>query len=49
MSESAAKVAVHRLRQRVGELLRSEIAHTVESPAEVDDEVRALFEALRVG
>jgi RNA polymerase sigma-70 factor (ECF subfamily) len=49
MSESAAKVAVHRLRQRFGELLRSEIAHTVESPAEVDDEVRALFEALRVG
>jgi RNA polymerase sigma-70 factor (ECF subfamily) len=49
MSESAAKVAVHRLRQRFGELLRSEIAQTVESPAEVDDEIRALFDALRVG
>jgi RNA polymerase sigma-70 factor (ECF subfamily) len=49
MTDTAAKVAVHRLRQRFGELLRAEIAHTVESAAEIDDEIRALFEALRVG
>lgn len=48
ISEGAAKVAVHRLRRRFGELLRAEIAQTVESPAEIDDEIRALFEALRM-
>lgn len=47
MTENAVKVAVHRLRQRFGELLREEIAETVSTPEEVDDEVRTLFEALR--
>jgi RNA polymerase sigma-70 factor (ECF subfamily) len=47
LSEGAVKVAVHRLRQRYRELLREEIAHTVAGPAEVEDEVRALFAALR--
>lgn len=45
-SEGAVKVAVHRLRQRYRELLRSEIADTVASPAEIDDEIRNLFAAL---
>lgn len=36
-------VSVHRLRQRFRKLVRSEVAQTVESPAEVDDELRALF------
>jgi len=40
------KVAVHRLRQRYRELLRAEIANTVASPDEVDDELRHLFAAL---
>jgi hypothetical protein len=31
---------VHRLRQRCGELFRDEIAHTVASPDEIEDEVR---------
>lgn len=35
MSEGAARVAVHRLRQRYGELLRREVAHTVSSEEEV--------------
>lgn len=48
MTENAVKVAVHRLRQRFGELLREEIAETVATPEEVDDEVNTLFEALRV-
>lgn len=47
LSEGATKVAVHRLRQRFGELLRAEILQTVATPDEVDEEVRALFEALR--
>lgn len=46
LSEGAVKVAVHRLRQRYAELLRAEIAQTVRSPAEVEDELRHLFQAL---
>jgi RNA polymerase sigma-70 factor (ECF subfamily) len=46
MSEGAVRVALHRLRRRFGELLRSEIAHTVATPAEVDEEIRHLFAAI---
>lgn len=46
MSESAVKVAVHRLRQRYGALLREEVARTVEDSARVDDELRYLFSVL---
>ena len=47
MTEGALKVAVHRLRQRYGELVRAEIAQTVAGPAEVDQELRDLLAALR--
>ena len=43
MSENAVKTAVSRLRRRYRELLREEIAHTVSSPAEVEEEIRHLF------
>jgi RNA polymerase sigma factor (sigma-70 family) len=43
MSESAVKVAVHRMRHRYGEILREEIERTVGSPAEVQDELRHLL------
>ena len=43
MTETAVKAAVHRLRQRYGRLLREEIAETVASPAEVDEELRHLL------
>lgn len=46
MSESAVKVAVHRLRRRFGALLREEVAQTVEDEARVDDELRYLFSSL---
>ena len=46
MSEGAVRVAVHRLRQRYGELLRKEIAQTVDKPEEVDEEMRYLLTAL---
>ncbi len=46
MNEGAVKVALHRLRRRFGELLRSEIAHTVSSPEEIDDEIHQLFAAI---
>ncbi len=44
LSETAVKVTVHRLRQRYRELLREEVAHTVNRPEEVDEEMRYLFE-----
>lgn len=43
MSEGAVTVAVHRMRRRYGELLRGEVAATVSSPEEVDDEIRHLM------
>ena len=46
MSETAVKVTVHRLRQRYRELLREEIAHTVTHLAEIDEEMRYLFEVV---
>jgi RNA polymerase sigma factor (sigma-70 family) len=49
MSEAAVKVAVHRLRQRYRELLREEIARTVQSAEEVEEELRHLFRVLSAG
>ena len=46
LKEGAIKVAVHRLRRRYGELLRTEISHTVSDPCEVEDEVRHLISVL---
>jgi RNA polymerase sigma factor (sigma-70 family) len=46
LSESAVKSAVHRLRQRYRKLLREEIAQTVATPGEVDDELRHLLSVL---
>ena len=43
LSEGAVKVAVHRLRHRFRECLREQIAQTVSTPAEADDEIRQLF------
>jgi RNA polymerase sigma-70 factor (ECF subfamily) len=38
-------VAVHRLRKRYRELLRQEIAQTLSEPANIEDELEALFRA----
>jgi len=46
MKEGAIKVAVHRLRQRYGEQLRLQIAHTIDDPSRVDEELKSLFAAL---
>lgn len=46
ITEGAARVAVHRLRKRCGELLRDEIAQTVAGSDQIDDEIRGLFAAL---
>jgi RNA polymerase sigma-70 factor (ECF subfamily) len=45
-TEGAIKTAAHRLRRRWRELLRAEVAGTLSDPADVDDEIRGLFEAL---
>jgi DNA-directed RNA polymerase specialized sigma24 family protein len=42
MTEGAVKVAVHRLRKRFRELLRQEIAQTLDDDADVEDELRYL-------
>lgn len=47
MSEGAVKVSVHRLRQRYGELLRAEVAQTVSTPDEVNEELRYLISVVR--
>ncbi len=46
VSANAIDVAVHRLRQRFGALLRNLVAETVSSEAEVDDELRHLMSVL---
>ena len=43
MTEVAVRGAMHRLRQRFGQYIRDEIADTVASPDEIDDEVRHLL------
>ncbi len=47
VSESAVKSMIHRLRQRHGELVREEIAHTVPTVAEIDEELCYLVAVLR--
>ena len=46
MSESAVKVAVFRLRERFGRLLREEVAHTLADPAMIDEEINFLLKAI---
>lgn len=46
LSESAVKVAIHRLRKRFRELIRAEVGQTVDDAAEVDTELKYLVEVL---
>lgn len=46
LTESAVKSAVFRMRQRYRELVREEVANTVDSPAEVDAEIRHLINVI---
>lgn len=45
MEEGAIRVAVHRLRKRYRQLLADEVAQTLSNPAQVEEEMRALFSA----
>jgi len=46
VTNSAIKVAVHRMRKRYREALRAEIAETVAEPAQVEEEIRYLMVTL---
>jgi RNA polymerase sigma-70 factor (ECF subfamily) len=43
LTEAAVKMAVQRLRARYREILRAEIADTVATPEEIEEEIRHLF------
>ncbi len=49
ISETAVKVAIHRLRVRFREILRAEVAATVHDPAETADELRHLIAIVSAG
>jgi RNA polymerase sigma factor (sigma-70 family) len=46
VTTGAVKTLIHRLRKRYTALLREEVGCTVSDPAEIDEEIRALCEAL---
>ena len=46
LNANALKVAVHRLKRRFREVLKAEVAGTLEDPGAVESEMRALFAAL---
>lgn len=47
LTEAAAKQTASRMRKRYRALLREEIAQTISSPEEIDDEIRNLFLILK--
>lgn len=47
LSVSGVKTIVHRMRKRYRSILREEVGRTVSDPANIDEEIRALCEALR--
>jgi DNA-directed RNA polymerase specialized sigma24 family protein len=47
MTENAVRQAFHRFRQRYQSLLREEIAHTVATPGDIEDELRHLIAVVR--
>jgi RNA polymerase sigma-70 factor (ECF subfamily) len=49
LSEASVKVIVHRMRRHYRELIRDEIANTLNDPREVDSEMRYLFSVLTGG
>jgi RNA polymerase sigma factor (sigma-70 family) len=46
ITTAAVKTLIHRMRRRYSRLLREEVSRTVSDPAEIDDEIHALCEAL---
>jgi RNA polymerase sigma-70 factor (ECF subfamily) len=46
VSATAVKVALHRLRRRLGELVREQVLATLADPGELEEELGRLLEAL---
>jgi RNA polymerase sigma factor (sigma-70 family) len=46
MSQAGVKSCIYRLRQRYGELIRDEIAETVDGPEQVEEELQHLLDAM---
>jgi RNA polymerase sigma factor (sigma-70 family) len=46
MNEGAVKVAIHRLRRRLRDVIKNEISQTVKNRADIDPEMHDLLEAL---
>ena len=47
LSAAAVGMSIHRMRRRYGELLRQEVASTLQDPADVDDEIQLLLQTMR--
>src|SRR4029079_11300911 len=47
LNEGAVKVAIHRLRRRFRDLVKSEIGRTLKDPSQTDQELDCLMAALR--
>lgn len=47
VSEGALRVELHRLKQTFRTILRAEIAHTVSTPTEIDEELRHLIAVMQ--
>jgi DNA-directed RNA polymerase specialized sigma24 family protein len=46
VADASVAVLVHRMRQRYRQLVRAQVAQTITSPAELEEEMRHLFEVL---
>lgn len=46
MTDAAVRVCLHRMRKRLGQLIRKHIQNTVEKAEQVDDEIRNLMQLL---
>lgn len=49
LSSAAVAMSIHRMRRRYGELLRQEVASTLDDPADVQDELRSLMSVVSSG
>ena len=46
MTEAGVRVALHRMRKRLGQIIRQRILDTVEKPEDVDSEIKNLMQLL---
>lgn len=49
LSSAAIAMSIHRMRRRYGELLRQEVAATLDDPADIEDELRDLMSIIGRG